>query len=267
MEFSALPADTFGFEHAYIVLSDSMPVCLYGDVDKVFPLASVTKPIAAWAVLVAVWQGKLSLDDPAGPAGATVRHLLSHTAGVPFAAGEPINRPGERRGYSNYGFELLAEVIAARTGMSAPEWVHDSVARPLGMDTLEIPGSIAHAGRASADSLATFVAEVLHPTLIPLELAQQALSPAFPGLAGVLPGYGKQLDNAWGMGFEIRDHKSPHWLGADFSPETAGHFGQAGSFIWVEPQLQKAGVFLGAEPFGAQHREVWPELTNQMRAL
>ncbi|MDO5025340.1 MAG: serine hydrolase domain-containing protein [Trueperella sp.] len=267
MEFSALPADTFGFPHAYVVLTAQNPVCFYGDLDRVFPLASVTKPIAAWAVLVAVAQGKLTLDDAAGPAGATVRHLLSHAAGLPYTAGEPINHPGERRGYSNYGFDLVADILAERTGMSAPEWIKQTVAQPLGMDTLEISGSIAHTGQASADCLALFAAEVLNPTLIPAELAEEALSPVFPGLPGVLPGYGPQSDNLWGLGFEIRGHKSPHWLGEDFPPETAGHFGQSGSFIWIDRQAQKAGVFLGAEPFGTQHREIWPALTNQMRAL
>ena len=43
-----------------------------------------------------------------------------------------------------------------------------------------------------------------------------------------LPGFGMQRPNDWGLGFEIRDGKSPHWTAATNSPSTYGHFGQRG---------------------------------------
>lgn len=49
-----------------------------------FPLASVTKPLAAYAALVAYEEGAIEFDEPAGPEGATVRHLLAHTSGLAF---------------------------------------------------------------------------------------------------------------------------------------------------------------------------------------
>ena len=46
------------------------------------PWASVTKPLTALTVLGAIDDGLVSLDDPAGPPGSTVRHLLAHASGL-----------------------------------------------------------------------------------------------------------------------------------------------------------------------------------------
>ena len=329
--YEPLPADSFSFEHAYLrmVLDDSpalgadspaasadaaMPATpqtasaatpridlIVGDPDRIFSLASVTKPIAAYAALVAVEQGRIGLDDPAGPTGATVRHLLAHASGLPFSKGEPIAAPGRRRIYSNYGFDVLGEFLSEQLGMPVQRWVREAVAEPLGMDTFDLVagqwlvpdadavpgGSIAADGVASADSVARFLAELLAPTLISRELFEAAARPQFDGLAGVLPGYGKQLNNQWGLGFEIRGRKDPHWLSSDFSPRTIGHFGQSGSFIFMDPQVEQggmsegdgagesaappsrsmAGLFLGERKYGREHAELWPELTAQLRAL
>ena len=45
-----------------------------------------------------------------------------------------------------------------------------------------------------------------------------------------------QRPNDWGLGFEISDDKSPHWTGSANSGRTYGHFGQSGTFIWVDPE-------------------------------
>ncbi|MCI5825612.1 MAG: beta-lactamase family protein [Arcanobacterium sp.] len=281
MRSEALPVDTFDFERSYMRLTPNGADLIVGDPDRVFPLASVTKPIAAYAVLVAVERGMLSLETPAGPPGATVRHLLAHASGLPFGKGDPIAKPGVRRIYSNYGYDVLADVVAEHLRMPVQEWVIRAVARPLGMDTFTLrqgvwpvagstaypAGSIAADGVASADSLARFAMELLRPTLISRDLFTQAMSSQFDGISGILPGYGKQINNQWGLGFSIRGHKNPHWLSSDFSPRTIGHFGQSGSFIWMDPTVCKAGIFLGERPFGDQHRRVWPALTAQMRAL
>jgi hypothetical protein len=48
---------------------------------------------------------------------------------------------------------------------------------------------------------------------------------------GVVPGFGRQSRSDWGLGFEIRDRKAPHWTGQRNSPPTFGHFGRSGSFL------------------------------------
>ena len=65
----------------------------------------------------------------------------------------------------------------------------------------------------------------------------------------------------------MRGAKSPHWTGAGNSERTFGHFGQSGSFIWVDPVAERQAVFLGAEPFGQIHRKTWPALGDQILAL
>ena len=127
------------FDVALVLRVGGDVVYSHGDVDRVFPLASVTKPIVAWSVLVAVDRGLVSLDAPAGPEGATVRHLLAHASGLPFEGRRPVAAPEKRRIYSNEGFDILGEVVAAATGVGVCEWVRRTVFEPLGMTTADIP--------------------------------------------------------------------------------------------------------------------------------
>ena len=77
------------------------------------------------------------------------------------------------------------------------------------------PGSGLH---GSLDDLLALGRELLAPTLVAPETFAEATSVQFPGLVGVLPGFGRQEPNDWGLGFELRDAKSPHWTGAGNSP-------------------------------------------------
>ncbi|MCF2706109.1 beta-lactamase family protein [Arcanobacterium haemolyticum] len=257
------------FSYSLAVVGGQSPKEIYseGDTSAVFPLASVTKLLAAWSTLVALDRGLIDLRDPAGPEGSTIRHLLAHASGVPFDKGAILARPGDRRIYSNRGIELLGDAVASRVGMPIQEWILQSVLRPLGMDSTTIPGSPAYSGRSCVADLELFAAEVMAPRLVSTIAGAAARTVQFPGLSGILPGFGRQATNDWGLGFEIRDHKDPHWTGSDFSPRTYGHFGQAGSFLWIDPTVRRAGIFLGEKPFGNTHRRIWPDLTNRMRAL
>jgi CubicO group peptidase (beta-lactamase class C family) len=91
-----------------------------------------------------------------------------------------------------------------------------------------------------------------------------ATSTVFPGLGGVLPGFGRQEPCDFGLGFEIRDHKAPHWTGSLNSPATFGHFGQAGTFLWVDPVASLALVVLTDRPFAAWAAAAWPPLSDEV---
>lgn len=262
-----LSCDTFTFAHAYAVIHRDGLSFEAGEVDRVFPLASVTKTLAAWSALIAIDEKLIDLREPAGPTGSTFRHLLAHASGEPFDSGAILARPGTRRIYSNRGIEIMGSVLADHIGVPIQQWIHDRVLVPLQMTTTAVPGSPAYSGTSTVHDMEKFAAELLHPTLISTPLARAAATVQFPGLSGVLPGFGRQEHNDWGLGFEIRDHKQPHWTGAAFSARTFGHFGQSGSFIWVDPSVHKAGVFLGEQKFGEAHRSLWPTLTEEMRAL
>src|SRR5262245_34023341 len=88
-----------------------------------FKWASVTKLFTAMAVLVAAEEGALDLDEPAGLPGATVRHLLAHTSGLPFDGPRPISEPGARRIYSNTGFDALGDFLGEKAEMPFDEYL------------------------------------------------------------------------------------------------------------------------------------------------
>jgi CubicO group peptidase (beta-lactamase class C family) len=148
----------------------------YADLDKHVPstpatlysMASISKPITATGLMKLVERGKIDLDRPAndylgtaritGLAGdasdATVRRVLSHTAGLPlhyrfFYDGNPNVRPsmdeaisryaivvyppGKVFNYSNLGFGVIEEIIARAAGRSYEEYMRTEVFGPLGM--------------------------------------------------------------------------------------------------------------------------------------
>ncbi|MFJ6660219.1 serine hydrolase domain-containing protein [Streptomyces sp. NPDC091377] len=247
---------------AGVVRADGTVLGVRGPVGRSFPLASVTKPIAAYAVLVAYEEGAVELDEPAGPDGATVRHLLAHTSGLAFDEHRVTARPGERRLYSNAGFEQLGEHVAAAAEMPFAEYVRQAVLEPLGMTSTVLDGSPAKDGVSTVEDLLRFAAEVQTPRLLDPRTVAEAMTVQFPGTKGVLPGYGAQNPNDWGLGFEIRDAKSPHWTGALSSPRTFGHFGQSGTFLWIDPAAGLACAALTDRVFGPWAIEAWPPFTD-----
>ncbi|MEO9327497.1 serine hydrolase domain-containing protein [Gordonia aurantiaca] len=236
----------------------------FGDPVRVYELASVTKLLVAEAVLVAVEEGAIELDDAAGPPGATVRHLLAHASGLAFDKREVEAGVGEKRIYSSAGFEVLAESVEQATGIAFPDYLADAVCEPLGMPSTVLWGPAGHGARSSVADLTRFASELLSPRLLAPETLAEATTVQFPGLEGFVPGYGKHRPNDWGLGFEIRSHKSPHWTGASNSPRTFGHFGQAGTFLWVDPVLDAACVVLTDKSFGPWAKPLWSEFNDRV---
>lgn len=249
------------------VINKSGAIAHYSDVEQPYRLASVTKPLVARAVQVAIEEGVVELDTPAGPPGSTVRHLLAHTSGVAMQSGDVLAAPGTRRIYSNFGFTLLAETIEQQSGIEFGQYVSEAIFEPLGMDSARLEGGAATAGFggvAAVRDLVAFAGDLLTPRTVSAQMHADAISVQFPGLAGVLPGYGSQRPNDWGLGFEIRDGKSPHWTAATNSPRTFGHFGQSGTFIWVDPDVELALVVLTSRDFGEWAKEPWSALSGEV---
>ncbi|MFD4141647.1 MULTISPECIES: serine hydrolase domain-containing protein [unclassified Streptomyces] len=251
---------------AAVVRADGTVAGSYGPTGRRFPLASVTKPLAAYAALVAYEEGAIELDEPAGPEGATVRHLLAHTSGLAFDEHRVMAAPGTRRLYSNAGFEVLGDHIAKATEIPFADYLHQAVLEPLGMTGTTLDGSPAKDGVSTVDDLVRFAAEVQAPRLLDARTVLDAMSVVHPGLSGILPGYGHQKPNDWGLGFEIRDSKSPHWTGASSSPRTFGHFGQSGTFLWIDPDARAACVALADRAFGPWAIDAWPRFTDAVLA-
>jgi CubicO group peptidase (beta-lactamase class C family) len=231
----------------------------FGPVDRPFDWASVTKLATAVAVLVACEEGIVDLDEPAGPPGSTVRHLLAHASGLAFGEPASIAAPGTRRIYSNAGFEVVAALVGEHAEMPFSEYFQRVWGFPLA-------GSPAYGVTGTLLDLLVVARELLAPRRLPAEFLAEAASVQFPGLDGVLPGFGRMEPNDWGLGLELRDAKRAHWTGTANSPRTFGHFGRSGGFLWVDPDRGLALACLTDLDFDDWAKEVWPRLADDVVA-
>lgn len=236
----------------------------YGDQDWQVRVASITKLLVGYATLIAVEEGSLTLAQPAGPPGSTVRHLLAHASGLPFEGDEPIAPPGQRRIYSNTGFEVLGEVMADATGMPLATYLSEAVLEPLGMVSSELHGSAAFGLWSTTADLSRFAHELQTPKLLAPATLAEAITEQFPGLAGKVPGLRRYDPNPWGLSFELKGPKDPHWTAPEGSPATFGHFGGSGTFLWVDPDARLACVVLTDRRFGSWAPPLWAELSSSV---
>jgi len=123
----------------------------HGDTERVFELASVTKPLVARAAQIAIEEGVVDLDTAAGPPGSTVRHLLAHASGLAMLSDRVLAKPGTRRIYSNYGFAVLAETLQQESGIEFGRYLTEAVCEPLGMATTRLDGGAEAAGFGHLD--------------------------------------------------------------------------------------------------------------------
>jgi len=149
------------------------------------------------------------------------------------------------------------------------EYLREAVLEPLGMTSTVLKGSPAHAVLSTATDLLAFVHELRAPRLISAGSAAEFRSVQFPGLQGVVPGVGRFDDCPWGLGTEIRGTKQPHWTGACNTPPTFGHFGGAGTLLWVDPGVHVACLALTDRPFdewAAEALKLWPAFSDAVLA-
>lgn len=251
-----------------------------GDQGHVFALASVTKPLFAFAVLVALEEGTVNLSDrpllnadPArfpgnipgtAPNNVTVQHLLCHASGLGPEIGDSAIEPGKRRIYSNAGFELLGEHLASTSSMTVAQYMASAVFEPLAMASTRLLGSAAHGAESCVKDLLAFIDELLAPTLIDPSTLRTATTTVFASLGGVLPGFGLQEPNAWGLGFELKGSKRRHWTAPENSASTFGHFGASGTMLWVDPVAKVGAVALTDQKFGPWAQKAWPRFSQEV---
>ncbi len=251
---------------AVVLVSVDGPVASAGPLDLVQQWASVTKIVAALAVLDVVEEGLLDLDDAAGPPGSTVRHLLGHASGLAFDSARVVSKPGSRRVYSNVGIDLAVEVAVSRSGVrDATQLVQERVLGPLGMRNTSLDGPPSSGARGPVRDLALLGQELLVPRALAPAVVAAAVAPSFVGLAGLLPGFGRQDPNDWGLGIERRGHKTPHWMAPEAPPDCFGHFGQSGCFLWVDRSLGLAAVAATGTTFGPWAAVAWPSSSTRWR--
>jgi CubicO group peptidase (beta-lactamase class C family) len=232
-----------------------------GVADRAVRLTSVSKPVAALATLVAAEEGVVDLDEPAGPPGSTIRHLLAHASGLPFHGTAPIAPPGRRRIYSNEGFGVLGAHVALRAEMPFADYVRAAVCEPLclGIDPEGHPGA---GMTACLDDVLALARELLAPTIVAVETRDEMTAVQFPGLDGVLPDFGRFSPMDWGLGVELKTTKQGHWSGTLTSHSTFGHFGGSGTFLWVDPERSLACAVLTTREFDEWAKTAWPALSD-----
>jgi CubicO group peptidase (beta-lactamase class C family) len=254
---------------AAVISVDGDVLGTVGDRERRYRLASLAKPMTAWATLVAVEEGIVSLDDHVGQPGCTLRHLLAHAGGYPFTGSQPIARPARMRIYSNTGVEMAAAAVAAAADMAFADYLADAVLKPLEMTDAALEGSPAHGVWATLDDVVRFLTEVQRPALVHETTADDAVSAQWPDLAGIVPDVGRFDPCPWGLGFEIKGAKAPHWMGSANSAPTVGHFGGAGTMMWADPVAGCALVALTDRTFdewSAEALQKWPELSDAVLA-
>lgn len=258
---------SWGADNACAAASDASGVLAhYGDLTHSFSVASITKLLTAWSVLIACEEKTLALEDPLGPPGSTVAHLLAHTSGLDFDSDRVLSQPGRRRTYSNTGYELLAEHLERRSGIPFAEYLVEGVLGPLGMYRTHLDGSPASGLVSCVGDLLAYLREFRNPRLISGSTVERVRNVQFPGVPGVLPGWGRQDPCDWGLGPEIRGAKEPHWSGTTAGPDTLGHFGGSGCFLWLDPPSGLGCIAVGDRPFDDWSVRLWPGFSDRVRA-
>ena len=234
----------------------------FGDTVRPFELASITKLYTAMAALIAHEEGTLDLDDPIGDAGFTVSDLLAHSSGVAPDERRWLAPPQTRRIYSTAGYEILADAIAEAAGMPFAHYAKEAVVDPLELPTLRLDGSPGAGAIGSVEDVIGLSAAWRRPVLVDESTLAAARSPHLPELDGVLPGFGAQDPNPWGLGPEIRGEKSPHWTAPTNDPQTFGHFGRTGTMLWIDPVAETTLIALSDQGFGPWAANAWPVLSS-----
>jgi CubicO group peptidase (beta-lactamase class C family) len=266
-----------------------------------FALASLTKPLVAAACMVALEEGLLDLDAPVRD-GFTLRHLLSHCAGLPEAGvlwqEAPGYPPGTQRWYSNAGYVQAARLLEAASGMSCAGYLAEAVLSPLAMDAslglsaaegaraarVWQPGRYGEdelfnsqrfrddappqgGGFATARAYGAFLTCLLahggagaHALLAP-ETVEEMLAPQFGPLPGGVGGVGEWPALCWGLGFDVRGTREPHWTGDALGERAASHFGASGTLAWLDPERGLGLVALANRgSYSGWWREPWAAL-------
>ena len=149
--------------------------------DTIFDAASLTKVVATTPSIMKLFEaGKIRLDDPVtkylpefqgGKSDITIRLLMTHFSGLPpdvelvprwsgYQTGiekalnaKPIAPPGARFIYSDINFILLGEMVRRISGQTLPQFAHEQIFGPLGMNESEFQPPATLRGRIAATEI------------------------------------------------------------------------------------------------------------------
>ena len=266
-----------------------------------FALASLTKPLVAAACMVGLEEGLLDLDEEVRDGFALRHLLSHCAGlpepGLRWQE-PPEYPPATQRWYSNAGYVQAARLLEAASGMSCAAYLHGAVLAPLAMDAslgladadapraarvwqpgrygedelfnsqrFRADGPPQSGGFASARAYGSFLSCLLAQgsapggALLAPETADEMLRPQFGPLPGGVTGVGEWPDLCWGLGFDVRGKRRPHWAGASLSARAASHFGASGTLAWLDPERGIGLVALANRgSYSGWWREPWAAL-------
>jgi CubicO group peptidase (beta-lactamase class C family) len=199
-------------------------------------------------------------------------HCSGLPEGTDNADAALVEPPATRRRYTNAGYELAGRLLSDAAGMPAARYLHEAVIEPLGLDaslglapadaartaTVREPGLLApgeplfnsprfraaaHAasgGFASARAYAAFLHCLLlrgrapGGALLAAETVDEMLATQFGELPGGVALVAQWDACPWGLGFDVRGTRQPHWAGGSVSPSANTHFGASGTLAWLD---------------------------------
>lgn len=272
--------------------------------DAPVPVGSITKAVTAAAALVLVEDGDLELDAPLVDTVAelrelphrlrgrlTLRHLLSHTGGLPCDAAEvrastlrrhvldccrtaePLSDPGSVFSYSNIGYLIAGHAVTTVTGMSWWEAVQSLVLDPFGIPARFVAGTRAPSGLVTGHSVRRRGSRPVVQSLTAAEAAVGALAAS----ARDLVTFGRGL-----LDQDLRDEMCTPVPGADpfgladgwglglatYGPgRTVGHDGNGdGTSCHLRMNLD-TGTVVALTTNGSSGFAMWRELAPQLPLL
>lgn len=253
---------------AYIGPDDSLKV-LNGN-KKRYRLASITKLLTTYVVADAVIAGFINFEDivlseKLKSQDVTFRDLLSHSSGIRPEPLEPYERH-QKRIYTNEAFDLAGDSLIKKLGKdfigtSIGDLFEDGLGSFLG-SSFQFAGSCSASASGTLDDLILLMGELRRPTYLDVVTQKNLTTPYLPELEGILPGWGNYRQNTFGIGFEVKGNKQPHWTGSISSTKTFGHFGQSGAFIFHDPVHNVSACCLTNQDFSVWAKEEFPKLSN-----
>lgn len=280
----------------------------------IWPLASVTKPVSAAAIMRLVERGELLLEtfvqsicpefEGEGKERVRLWHLLTHTSGLPgtLTARGPFApplryAPGEQFNYSDNGFTIAGIMAERVTGLRFGDIVQREVLTPLGMldasmfppedwwpriaavigdsaegrETAEMFNSAEYRRRgapagglfATVRGIVPFLRAFLQQGVaqgrpwLRRETVAAMMRPQVSGIPGRVGVLYEWPAVEWGLGWDVKGSKTPHWSGTLTSPQTISHEGYAGTLVWADPTRELLCVIFTNHTF-ADHWNLKP---------
>lgn len=244
----------------------------FGKGEGNYRLASVTKLLSTLVFTDAIVHEFFDFSDIVdidyfGDNNVTFADLLAHASGTRPEYNDPI-APRTKRIYTNEAFELAEQFFIKKLGSSfsganVAQIFSDGLKGHLG-DHIHLESSCAHGAIGDDEGIVALMNEIRNPSFIPQSIFSKLTQTYLPELEGILPGWGNYKHNTFGIGFEIKGDKTPHWTSELSSPQTYGHFGQSGAFIFHDPENNISGCCLSNSDFAPWAKVAFPVLSAEI---